>query len=161
MLCHFHFHANAYYKNRSELHVQSQSMFIHRRYHLLNKVIRILIKSHSYWDWWTKSHNSDWWTKSHNSRTNIQLSSSNSETDKWDDTARIKSKVRKKTYRVQMDNGRITYRNRKRIRQREESGSQASNKSECEDPIVKGRTREETGFKPRRSERIKQKAKRQ
>ena len=85
----------------------------------------------------------------------------NSETGKWSDTGRIKCKVRKRTYRIKMDNGRITYRNRKRIRQREDSGSQASNIDEPEENAVRRRTREETDFKPRRSERIKEKAKRQ
>ena len=42
----------------------------------------------------------------------------NAETGKWDDRAKIMFQVRKRTYKIELDNGRITHRNRKRIRRR-------------------------------------------
>ena len=45
----------------------------------------------------------------------------NSETKKWDDTAKIICRIRKRTYKIKMENGRITYRSRQRIRRRESS----------------------------------------
>ena len=83
----------------------------------------------------------------------------NSETGKWSDTGRIKCKFRKRTYRIKMDNGKVTYLKRKRIRQKEDLGPEASNIDEREDNAVKERRREETDSKPRRSERIKEKLK--
>ena len=54
----------------------------------------------------------------------------NSETKKWDDTAKIICRIRKRTYKIQMENGRITYRRRKRIRRRESSLNGSSFKSQ-------------------------------
>ena len=40
----------------------------------------------------------------------------NAETKRWDVTAKILSRVRNRTYKLQMDDGRITHRNRRWIR---------------------------------------------
>ena len=53
----------------------------------------------------------------------------NAETGKWDDTAKIICKTRKRTYKIELDNGRITHRNRKRIRRRQILPSGSSNNS--------------------------------
>ena len=43
----------------------------------------------------------------------------NADTGNWDNTAKIIGRVRTRTYKIELENGRITYRNRKRIRIRE------------------------------------------
>ena len=77
----------------------------------------------------------------------------NPDTGQWEDNGKIISKVRKRTYRIELENGRITYRNRKRIRK---SVKPATEKSKpATEVTMKGGSVENGDVQPRRSDRIK------
>ena len=106
----------------------------------------------------------------------------NAETGKWDDAAKILCQIRKRTYKIELDNGRITHRNRRKLRKRQitptgsysgqeaisqlwrkmdNSGGHPQNVESGGNPQnVESGGKPQKGnliFKPRRSERIRKK----
>ena len=79
----------------------------------------------------------------------------NAETKEWDGYAEIVCRVRNRTYKIEFDNGKISFRNRKRMRKRFASSqsTQTKRKRDGEPPVV--HESEDINPKLRRSERIK------
>ena len=84
----------------------------------------------------------------------------NADTGKWDDMGKIMCQVRKRTYKLELDNGRTTHRNRKRIRRRKIPPIGSSD--ECQGYRgQKPLKAEDVEIGPRRSERIRKKTNKQ
>ena len=75
----------------------------------------------------------------------------NPETGKWDDEGMLEKKVRKRTYRIELQNGRITHRNRRKIKTRDVSLIESPMSEWTKNPKAKEQVDEEADSKPRRS----------
>ena len=79
----------------------------------------------------------------------------NPETGKWDEEGTVTHQVRNRTYKIELDSGRIVHRNRKRIRKREFSPAQnmMTVPNDCS-PVSDDHVTEDK-INVRRSERLK------
>ena len=79
----------------------------------------------------------------------------NSETGKWDDEGTITKKVRKRTYKIELQNGRITHRNRRKIKKKHISMMDSTQNKRTKPPKADEMIAREPIPTPRRSERIR------
>ena len=85
----------------------------------------------------------------------------NAETGKWDVTAKIICRVRKRTYKIELENGRTTHPNRKRIRRRKILPTETSVKDHEDIFDTRKESSKDREKQPRRSERIREKTTKQ
>ena len=80
----------------------------------------------------------------------------NSDTREWDSTAKILERTRDRTYKIELENGRVTFRNRKRMRRKQEfQHTMPSERNHDRSPNTMKESPKDMCPKPRRSERIR------